>query len=152
MKKEKELFEKLMCSGTQKLLWKGKNKNIPYYPGDSVFPSSNLYVQFRFFVLGLEQKRKETYTRKEIENLLWFPCCHTSGMHEPTHYEKREYICEFQLREAFLRLCKALKLNPTTKSDPFCGWCKEYPEKKKGEGLRLHNSKSLKIMMDEIYI
>ncbi len=74
--------------------------------------------------------------RKEIT----IPCCHTSGMHDPTHYEERK-LCEHQLAYAFLRLCALYNLDPQTKSDKDCFWCNDYPEKKKkGEGLSLMKS------------
>lgn len=80
---------------------------------------------------------KKTYTIKEIEKLLWLPCCHLSGMHDPLHFQERKGICHNQKVKALERLCKALKINPKVKSDPDCGWCEDYPEKKKGEGLTL---------------
>lgn len=74
---------------------------------------------------------------------LWayIPCCHTSGMHDPEHFDKRKYICESQLAAAFRRFCKDLGINPITRSDPDCGWCREYLHYRKGEGLKLFDPK-----------
>lgn len=80
---------------------------------------------------------EKTYTAKEIEEMLWLPCCHTSGMHDPVHFQERRYICEHQQSEGLQRFCKELGINPKTKSDPECGWCEDYKEKKAGEGLGL---------------
>jgi len=80
---------------------------------------------------------KESYTREEIEQMLWLPCCHTSGMHDPVHFQERKYVCEHQKADALERFCKALGINPATKSRVDCGWCEDYPEKKNGEGLTL---------------
>ena len=84
----------------------------------------------------MSQKEK-TYTTKEIEKMLWLPCCHVSGMHDPTHFQERRGVCEIQIVETFKRFCKEIRINPKTKSDPKCGWCIDYPKKKKGEGLSL---------------
>jgi hypothetical protein len=59
---------------------------------------------------------KESYTREEIEQMLWLPCCHTSGMHDPVHFQERKYVCEHQKADALERFCKALGINPATKS------------------------------------
>jgi len=85
-------------------------------------------------------KKEKIYTAKEIEILLWLPCCHVSGMHDPVHFENRAGVCEIQKRHAFERLCKELNINPQTKSDPKCGWCIDYPDKKKGENLKMFKS------------
>lgn len=74
-----------------------------------------------------------------IELYLYLPCCHVSGTHDPRHFEERTSICNRQESEAMTRFCKALGINPVTRSDPECGWCKDYPEKRKGEGMRLFN-------------
>lgn len=74
---------------------------------------------------------------EEIEQKLWLPCCHTSGMHDPRHFQDRKYICGDQVQVALHRLCTEMGINPITKSDPDCFWCKEYPEKKNGEGVGL---------------
>lgn len=82
--------------------------------------------------------------------MLWLPCCHTTGMHDPGHYRKRKYICESQKAKALERFCKEIGINPVTKSDPNCGWCfeedntptKEYEGKKEinGEGMKLFDN------------
>ena len=74
---------------------------------------------------------------KLIELRAFIPCCHTTGMHDPNHFEERKYICESQKGKAFERLCKDLKINPITRSRCECGWCRDYPENRKGEGLKL---------------
>lgn len=77
------------------------------------------------------------YTAKEIEDLIHIPCCHTSGIHDPMHFQERKYICADQTMRALEDLCIKLKINPVTKCDPDCGWCKDYHEKKAGEGFPL---------------
>ena len=74
---------------------------------------------------------------KKIVEKVWIPCCHVSGIHDPVHFEEREYICNRQKAEAFERLCKELEINPKTKSDPECSWCRDYPKKKRGENQPL---------------
>ena len=90
---------------------------------------------------------EKTYTAKEIEELLSLPCCHTSGMHDPTHYRERRYVCKDQKADALENLCKALGINPITKSCADCGWChgkdKWCPENRKGEGLHLFEEKNI---------
>lgn len=83
--------------------------------------------------------KEKTYTAKEIEKMLWLPCCHISGTHNPTHFQERKGVCNTQTRIALERFCKEIGINPKTKSDPDCGWCIDYPEKKNGEGLSLLN-------------
>ena len=87
-------------------------------------------------------KDERKYTAAEIEALLSIPCCHTSGMHDPVHFQERKYVCEHQQSDALKNLCRVLGINPTTKSKPDCYWCQNYPEKKKaGEGLPLLEGK-----------
>ncbi len=77
---------------------------------------------------------------KYLEDLLWLPCCHTTGTHDPSHYRERKYVCVYQKEKALHRLCETLGLNPQTKSKDDCYWCNEgteAEEEKKGEGLRL---------------
>ena len=74
---------------------------------------------------------------EEIEEKLWIPCCHTSGMHDPKHFQDQKYICGDQVQVALHRFCTEMGINPVTKSDPDCTWCEQYPEKKNGEGLGL---------------
>ena len=76
-----------------------------------------------------------------LEQWAFIPCCHTSGMHDPEHFEKGE-IWDCQKEEAFERLCKDLNINPITRSKIDCGWCAEYLHYRKGEGKHLF-SKSL---------
>lgn len=74
-----------------------------------------------------------------IEKQLWIPCCHVTGMHSPTHFQERRYICDIQLAEVFVRFCKMLGIDPVVKSDlENCYWCNNYPDKRKeGEGVKL---------------
>lgn len=72
-----------------------------------------------------------------IEAWLFLPCCHTSGMHNPEHFAKREYICGDQKAEALTRFCLDLDINPVTKSCLDCLWCHDYKHYRKGEGLHL---------------
>jgi len=77
---------------------------------------------------------------KAIEEMARLPCCHVSGEHDPTHFQEGRGICFLQKYKAYDRLCKELGINPEVKSEPDCFWCNNYPEKKKGEGLRLLDS------------
>jgi len=79
---------------------------------------------------------------KYLEELAWIPCCHTTGMHDPTHFEQGKYICTLQKSHAFERFCKELGINPQTKSESNCYWCNNYPDKRKGEGRRLFQDSS----------
>lgn len=72
-----------------------------------------------------------------IEAWLFIPCCHTTGMHCPTHFAEREYICNDQKAEALERFCHDLDINPVTKSSLDCSWCRDYKHYRKGEGLHL---------------
>lgn len=72
-----------------------------------------------------------------LQSWLYIPCCHTTGMHDPCHFEKRTSICDSQKGEAFERFCKDLGVNPETKSTPDCSWCRDYLHYRKGEGLPL---------------
>jgi len=91
------------------------------------------------------------YTAEQIEKMLWLPCCHTTGMHDPSHYSLRKYICDSQKAEALERFCKEIGINPKTKSDPNCGWCFEdngKPTKPyeghrsiEGEGMKLFDKR-----------
>jgi hypothetical protein len=66
---------------------------------------------------------EKTYTAKDIEALLAIPCCHTTGMHDPRHFEKKKYVCDSQARGALENLCRAIGINPITKSRKTCYWC-----------------------------
>ena len=88
-------------------------------------------------------KPQQTFTRDEIIALLSIPCCHTSGMHDPLHFVERKYVCEDQKSAALENLCRALNINPVTKSVD-CWWCEKYPEKRKGEGLPLFDADCFK--------
>jgi hypothetical protein len=79
-----------------------------------------------------------------LEDWVFLPCCHTSGMHDPQHFEKRAGICRDQKAEAFEKLCLDLDINPVTRSRPDCGWCANYPNKRRGEGVRLFSKKEEK--------
>jgi len=75
-----------------------------------------------------------------LEEMATIYCCHTTGMHDPTHWVKGKYICGLQKMDAFVRMCKTLGINPVSISEPDCGWCRraeERGEEIKGKGLRL---------------
>lgn len=78
-----------------------------------------------------------------LEAYMFIPCCHTSGMHSPTHFADRKGICESQKAEAFIRFAKDLGVNPETKSKIDCGWCADYKEYRRGEGVKLFTKKGL---------
>ena len=90
---------------------------------------------------AIDSKRIAADSVKEIieilELWLYIPCCHIDGMHDPTHFTKRKYICNHQLADAFKRFCRNLGINPVTRSDPSCSRCRNYPHYRKGEGLEL---------------
>ena len=75
------------------------------------------------------------FTEQQLEYLaeiFALPCCHVSGMHDPTHYEKG-LVCESQMAKAWKHAMKALGLEPTVKSQDGCYWCSAhegYPENK----------------------
>lgn len=77
------------------------------------------------------------YTVKEIEAMLWIPCCHMTGMHDPCHFEEGKYICESQKAHALERFCKEISINPKVKSKPDCNWCKNPEKNIKGDGMPL---------------
>lgn len=97
------------------------------------------HIEFEYMFSNVEDvnKKLSEVIKKTIEEMLWFPCCHVSGTHNPEHYKDRKYICESQKAKALERFCKELGINPETKSLKDCFWCNEYPEHKKGEGLKL---------------
>jgi hypothetical protein len=72
-----------------------------------------------------------------LESWMFLPCCHVTGMHDPDHFESKSSICDIQKAEALERICKELGINPETKSKIDCGWCGEYIDKRKGEGMKL---------------
>lgn len=72
-----------------------------------------------------------------LELWLYIPCCHTSGTHDPQHFDERRFICSYQKAEALERFCKDLGINPVTRSKPDCCWCRDYLHYRKGEGLSL---------------
>lgn len=77
-----------------------------------------------------------------LEFWMYLPCCHVTGMHDPQHYEERTYICEIQKTKAFERFAKDLGVNPVVRMEPGCGWCRNYPHMRAGEGVRLFESSS----------
>jgi hypothetical protein len=62
--------------------------------------------------------------RKRIEPLLTIPCCHISGMHDPYHFDNKDYVCNDQLKEAFFSLLDRLGIEwVKVESRKGCGWC-----------------------------
>lgn len=56
-------------------------------------------------------------------------CCHTSGMHDPTHWKENKSICTLQKAEAFDRVLELLNIKYTPADVPSskdCWWCNEY--------------------------
>ena len=80
---------------------------------------------------------------KMLEAYLYLPCCHVTGMHDPQHFDERKYICPEQKENAFIRFCKDLGVNPIVRSKIDCGWCGDYPSKRRGEGLQLFENPQL---------
>lgn len=89
--------------------------------------------------LNISINNEKTYTAQEIQELLTLSCCHISGTHDPEHFSKREYICNDQIVDAFRNICLILKINPVVKHSENCGWCRDYPDKQKGDGMDYWN-------------
>jgi len=70
-------------------------------------------------------KAKEKELMDVFKGLLTPFCCHTSGMHDPQHFEKNpNVICRLQKSECFDRAVKYFKLKPVAIPNPSgCGWC-----------------------------
>lgn len=72
--------------------------------------------------------------REEIEKLISIPCCHITGMHDPSHFDNKEYVCETQLTKAFINLLKELGIERIkVESVKDCYWCnydKTHPSEK----------------------
>lgn len=62
-----------------------------------------------------------------LRDLLTPTCCHTTGMHNPNHFEDDKYVCADQKAKALDRARVSLHLKKITpqdvKRDPECGWC-----------------------------
>ena len=70
------------------------------------------------------------FTEEQIKFLkdIFTPrCCHMTGMHDPTHFEEKKYVCSDQKAEAFDRGRKLLGFGEVTVNDPIpkedCFWC-----------------------------
>lgn len=91
--------------------------------------------------------KRPDFTQEQIDYLigiLRLPCCHVTGMHDPTHYEERRYVCDFQKATAWERAVSVLglaerynsehcgtsvrnidhRLGPWPEDD--CYWCNKY--------------------------
>lgn len=82
-------------------------------------------------------QEQQTY----LAQILALSCCHTTGMHSPTHFQEQQYICESQKAQAWQRAVTALGFGkmvdrPTASpevanldprigpfADPDCYWC-----------------------------
>lgn len=97
------------------------------------------HIEFLYMFSSVEEvnKKLSEIIKKTIEDMLWLPCCHLTGEHNPEHYKDRKGICNFQKAKALERFCKELGVNPKTKSLEDCFWCNTYPEYRKGEGATL---------------
>ena len=97
------------------------------------------HIEFKYLFSNVEDvnKKLSKVIKETIEEMLWIPCCHLTGEHNPEHYKDRKYICRRQKAQALERFCEEMAINPQTKSLKDCFWCNTYPEHKKGEGLKL---------------
>lgn len=61
------------------------------------------------------------------------PCCHVSGMHDPTHFSEGRYVCNDQKAKAYDSIRAALCLPPVATKDctPVvnCCWCNPFRER-----------------------
>lgn len=59
-------------------------------------------------------------------------CCHTTGLHDPMHFEKKRFVCELQKAEAFDRGRELLGFGEVTPDEAIpkkdCGWCNRKQE------------------------
>lgn len=112
-------------------------KKCKAFPGSCLDTSKEDMEKWK--ILDTEKIAEECMAEilEMLELWAYIPCCHTTGMHDPEHFSKQQYICRDQKAEAFERFCKDLGINPVTRSKPGCGWCRDYPHYRKGEGMRL---------------
>lgn len=63
----------------------------------------------------------------DVREAVKIRCCHVTGLHDPTHFEERRYVCERQMAQAYLAVRIVLKMDPPTPEEatatPGCGWC-----------------------------
>lgn len=62
-----------------------------------------------------------------LEEMLRPRCCHTTGTHDPLHYEEGRYVCADQARERYAALRAELGLGKAGPQDAVpedgCHWC-----------------------------
>lgn len=63
-----------------------------------------------------------------LEALLAAGCCHTTGMHDPTHWRENGTVCWQSMHEPYKRALRELNLDVPIRSDFDCGWCRDYYE------------------------
>lgn len=78
------------------------------------------------------------FTQEQLDylaNLLRPFCCHTTGMHDPNHFEdKPEQFCSLQLAAVWRRVVSELNINVShAVSNPACGWCSRARDAAKAE-------------------
>ena len=80
-----------------------------------------------------DKEKEKTIYKKDIIRRLTPYCCHTSGMHNPKHFEKSsEDICNLQRSDAYDRACKFLNYKPKAIVNPNgCYWCQTEEERDK---------------------
>ena len=82
------------------------------------------------------ESRKEVVD--ELRDALTIRCCHVTGMHDPTHYEKKKYVCSIQRAEAFDRAREVCGMEEPFPEEAIpkenCGWCKIAAERLKEQG------------------
>ena len=64
-----------------------------------------------------------------LEEMLTPRCCHIVGLHDSSHFEEDQYVCEYQMTDRYQALREALGLSTTV--DPKtvveadnCSWCR----------------------------
>lgn len=73
---------------------------------------------------ALEKQKEDLFFK--FKNALTPYCCHTSGMHNPTHFvENPKKLCNNQKAKSFDRACKFIGFDPIAIPNPNgCYWCK----------------------------
>jgi hypothetical protein len=72
--------------------------------------------------------KKPAFTSEQLnwlKEMLTPSCCHTSGEHNPTHFEENpEKLCYLQKYKTYDRICNELGFKDIiARPDPKCGWC-----------------------------
>jgi hypothetical protein len=72
--------------------------------------------------------------REYLARVLTPPCCHVSGMHDPTHFkENPKRLCDIQKSTAFENAIKRLRLKVVATSADGCYWCERHEKETRGK-------------------